>query len=174
MAALTLSEKLDQLDARYQEMTQELSTPEVVTDSARCAHRPPKPRAPSTPQQPQSPFSLKPTKSTSKSKPKICALTPSALPARAASPSTPPIPPSASLTCPRAWWSLSRTKNPKSKIAPKPCASCVPVSTKWNSISSKPPSGPNAAARSKPATAPKKSAPTTHTKTGTPTTPSPT
>ena len=35
MAALTLSEKLDQLDARYQEMTQELSTPEVVTDSAR-------------------------------------------------------------------------------------------------------------------------------------------
>ncbi len=35
MAALTLSEKLDQLDTRYQEMTQELSTPEVVTDSAR-------------------------------------------------------------------------------------------------------------------------------------------
>src|SRR6202051_1702679 len=35
MAALTLSEKLYQLDARYQEMTQELSTPEVVTDSAR-------------------------------------------------------------------------------------------------------------------------------------------
>ena len=35
MAALTLSEKLDQLDARYQEMTQELSTPEVVTDTAR-------------------------------------------------------------------------------------------------------------------------------------------
>src|SRR5208337_4979661 len=35
MASLTLSEKLDQLDARYQQMTQELSTPEVVTDSAR-------------------------------------------------------------------------------------------------------------------------------------------
>src|SRR5258707_643429 len=35
MAALTLSEKLDQLNARYQEMTQELSTPEVVTDSTR-------------------------------------------------------------------------------------------------------------------------------------------
>src|SRR5882762_9539104 len=35
MASLTLSEKLDQLDARYQEMTQELSTPEVVTDSTR-------------------------------------------------------------------------------------------------------------------------------------------
>jgi peptide chain release factor 1 len=35
MAALTLSEKLDQLDARYQEMTQELSTTEVVTDTAR-------------------------------------------------------------------------------------------------------------------------------------------
>jgi peptide chain release factor 1 len=35
MATLTLSEKLDQLDARYQEMTQELSTPEVVSDSAR-------------------------------------------------------------------------------------------------------------------------------------------
>ena len=35
MAGLTLSEKLDQLDVRYQEMTQELSTPEVVSDSAR-------------------------------------------------------------------------------------------------------------------------------------------
>jgi peptide chain release factor 1 len=35
MASLTLSEKLDQLDTRYQEMTQELSTPEVVTDTAR-------------------------------------------------------------------------------------------------------------------------------------------
>jgi peptide chain release factor 1 len=35
MAVLTLSEKLDQLDERYQQMTQELSTPEVVTDSAR-------------------------------------------------------------------------------------------------------------------------------------------
>ena len=35
MAVLTLTEKLDQLDARYQEMTQELSTPEVITDSAR-------------------------------------------------------------------------------------------------------------------------------------------
>ena len=35
MAGLTLSAKLDQLDVRYQEMTQELSTPEVVSDSAR-------------------------------------------------------------------------------------------------------------------------------------------
>jgi peptide chain release factor 1 len=35
MSVLTLSEKLDQLDERYQQMTQELSTPEVVTDSAR-------------------------------------------------------------------------------------------------------------------------------------------
>jgi len=35
MPVLTLTEKLDQLDARYQEMTQELSTPEVVSDSAR-------------------------------------------------------------------------------------------------------------------------------------------
>jgi peptide chain release factor 1 len=35
MAVLTLSEKLDQLDACYQEMTQELSTPEVIKDSAR-------------------------------------------------------------------------------------------------------------------------------------------
>ena len=35
MAVLTLTEKLDQLDARYQEMTLELSSPEVVTDSAR-------------------------------------------------------------------------------------------------------------------------------------------
>src|SRR6266436_1549204 len=33
MAALTLSEKLDQLDARYQEMTQELSTHQMVVES---------------------------------------------------------------------------------------------------------------------------------------------
>jgi peptide chain release factor 1 len=35
MSVLTLSEKLDQLDIRYQEMTQQLSTPEAVSDSAR-------------------------------------------------------------------------------------------------------------------------------------------
>ena len=35
MAVITLSEKLDQLDARYEEMTQELSTPEIISDSAR-------------------------------------------------------------------------------------------------------------------------------------------
>ena len=35
MAALTLTEKLDQLDLRYQEMTEQLSTPEIVTDSAK-------------------------------------------------------------------------------------------------------------------------------------------
>jgi peptide chain release factor 1 len=35
MAGLTLSEKLDQLDLRYQEMIHELSQPEVVGDSAR-------------------------------------------------------------------------------------------------------------------------------------------
>jgi peptide chain release factor 1 len=35
MSVLTLSEKLDQLDVRYQQMTQELSTPELVADSAR-------------------------------------------------------------------------------------------------------------------------------------------
>jgi peptide chain release factor 1 len=35
MPALTLTEKLDQLDARYQEMTQELSSPAVIADSAR-------------------------------------------------------------------------------------------------------------------------------------------
>ncbi len=35
MSVLTLSEKLDQLDVRYQQMTQELSTPEIVSDSAR-------------------------------------------------------------------------------------------------------------------------------------------
>jgi len=35
MATLTLSEKLDQLDSRYEEMTQQLSSPEVVADSAR-------------------------------------------------------------------------------------------------------------------------------------------
>jgi peptide chain release factor 1 len=35
MAVLTLTEKLDQLDARYQEMTHELSSPDAVADSAR-------------------------------------------------------------------------------------------------------------------------------------------
>jgi peptide chain release factor 1 len=35
MAILTLTEKLDQLDTRYQEMTRELSSPEVISDSAR-------------------------------------------------------------------------------------------------------------------------------------------
>jgi peptide chain release factor 1 len=35
MASLTLSEKLDQLDSRYEEMTQQLSTPQAVSDSAR-------------------------------------------------------------------------------------------------------------------------------------------
>ena len=35
MAVLTLTEKLDQLDLRYEEMTQQLSSPEVVGDSAR-------------------------------------------------------------------------------------------------------------------------------------------
>ena len=35
MAVLTLSEKLDQLGARYDELTQQLSTPEIASDSAR-------------------------------------------------------------------------------------------------------------------------------------------
>jgi len=35
MAVLTLTEKLDQLDSRYEEMTQQLSSPDVVGDSAR-------------------------------------------------------------------------------------------------------------------------------------------
>ena len=35
MRVLTLSEKLDQLDARYEEMTHQLSAPEVIGDSAR-------------------------------------------------------------------------------------------------------------------------------------------
>jgi peptide chain release factor 1 len=35
MPVLTLSEKLDQLGARYDELTQQLSTPELVSDSAR-------------------------------------------------------------------------------------------------------------------------------------------
>jgi peptide chain release factor 1 len=35
MAVLTLTEKLDQLDTRYQEMTHDLSTPEVISDSSR-------------------------------------------------------------------------------------------------------------------------------------------
>jgi len=35
MPVLSLTEKLDQLDARYEEMTQQLSSAEVVNDSSR-------------------------------------------------------------------------------------------------------------------------------------------
>src|SRR5580704_10534167 len=35
MSVLTLTEKLDQLDVRYEEMTQQLSTPDAVSDSGR-------------------------------------------------------------------------------------------------------------------------------------------
>jgi len=35
MAALTLSDKLDQIETRYEEMTQQLSDPQVIGDSAR-------------------------------------------------------------------------------------------------------------------------------------------
>ena len=35
MAVISLTEKLDQLDARYEEMTHQLSTPEIVGDSAK-------------------------------------------------------------------------------------------------------------------------------------------
>src|SRR5215469_13619147 len=35
MAALTLYEKLDQIESRYQEMTEQLSSPEILGDSAR-------------------------------------------------------------------------------------------------------------------------------------------
>src|ERR1043166_9824718 len=35
MAVLTLTEKLDQLDSRYEEMTQQLSSAEIVADSSR-------------------------------------------------------------------------------------------------------------------------------------------
>src|SRR5438270_1637114 len=35
MAVITLSEKLDQLGARYDELTQQLSTAEIVSDSQR-------------------------------------------------------------------------------------------------------------------------------------------
>jgi len=110
----------------------------------------------------------KPTKSTSRLKPRIFALTPSAPPAPAASLSTRPTPPCALHIFPAASSSLSRTKNRKSRIAPRPCASSARVSTKWNSISNKPPSSRSAAARSKPATVPRKSALTTIPKTASP------
>ena len=35
MPVLSLTEKLDQLDARYEEMTQQLSSAEIVNDSAK-------------------------------------------------------------------------------------------------------------------------------------------
>ena len=35
MAALTLFEKLDQIEARYAELTRQISSPEVLADSAR-------------------------------------------------------------------------------------------------------------------------------------------
>jgi len=105
-------------------------------------------------------FSPKPTKSISRSKRKICASIPSALPAPAASPSTPPIPLCASRTSPADWSCRSKTKNRKSRIAPKPCAFFARAYTNRSKKSAKPPSPPNAAVKSRPATAPKKSAPT--------------
>ncbi len=79
-------------------------------------------------------------------------------------PSTPPIPPSASPTCPADSSFRSRTKNRKSRIAPKPCAFSARASTKWNWKNNKPLSAQNAVDKLKPATAPKKSAPTTSRK----------
>ena len=35
MASLTLFEKLDQIESRYQELTAQLSSPEVLSDSSR-------------------------------------------------------------------------------------------------------------------------------------------
>lgn len=35
MATLTIFEKLDQLEARYDELTRQISSPEVLADSAR-------------------------------------------------------------------------------------------------------------------------------------------
>jgi len=35
MPVLTLTEKLDQLDSRYEEMTQQLSSADVMADSSR-------------------------------------------------------------------------------------------------------------------------------------------
>jgi peptide chain release factor 1 len=35
MAALTLFEKLDHIESRYQELTEQLSSPEVLNDSSR-------------------------------------------------------------------------------------------------------------------------------------------
>ena len=57
---------------------------------------------------------------------------------------------------PVGWSFLSKTKNLKSRTAPRPCAFCVLVCTKWNWKSSKRPSLPSAAARLKRATAPRK------------------
>src|SRR5712692_1403236 len=97
------------------------------------------------------------TKSTSRSKQRICASTRSALPAPAASLSTPPIPPCASRIFPADWLFPNRTKNPKSRIAPKPCAFSARGSTNRSRRSAKPPSPPSAVDKSKLATAPKKS-----------------
>jgi len=92
----------------------------------------PKPRAAFTLLPLPSPFSPKPTTLISKSKPRICASTPFVLPVQAASPLTLLTPPCVSLTYRAGWWFRSRTKNRKSRIAPKPCAFSAPASTKWN------------------------------------------
>ncbi len=97
---------------------------------------------------------------TSRSSRKTCGLTRSAPPARAASRSTPLIPLCVSRIYRAAWSSRSRTKNHKSRIAPKPCAFSVRDFTSRNRRSGRRHSQPSAAARSKRATAPKKSAPT--------------
>src|SRR6185312_13147751 len=109
-------------------------------------------------------------KSTSRSKTKISASTPSAPPAPVASPSTRLTPRSASRTFPRTQSSVARTRSRKSRTAKKPCAFCARAFTKWKrsgSINFRP---KTASSRSAPATAAKRSAPTTSPRTASPTT----
>ncbi len=110
----------------------------------------------------------KPTKSTSRSRRKISALTPSAPRVPAASPSTPLIPPFASRTS-RADWSFhNRTKNHRSRTARRLCAFFARVFMRWSRKNSKRRLGPSAAGRSRPVTAPRKSAPITFRRTASP------
>src|SRR5205814_10282573 len=63
---------------------------------------------------------------------------------------------SSDLICLRAWSFRNRTKNPKSRIAQRPCAFYARASTNSSRKSSKRPSSQSAAGRSKAATDPRK------------------
>ena len=70
---------------------------------------------------------------------------------------------------PTGWWFPARTRNRRSRIAPRPSACCARGSTRWSWRSSRRRSAPSGAAWWARATAARRSAPTTSRRTASPT-----